>query len=127
MNFLLKNADHAQFISDIMMFEKAGRLQDLNDVIDNAISSTEVSNPLDIDAKAEEIKQLSKDNNTNVDMYQGKTNEEIVKESNQFARGLKSKLNDYRETSTKLKELYGDTFSGNSLEEMTYYFSQIKD
>lgn len=125
--FSFKNADHAQFISDIMMFEKAGRLQDLNDVIDNAISSTEVSNPLDVDAKAEEIKQLSKDNNTNIDMYQGKTNEEIVKESNQFARGLKSKLNDYRETSTKLKELYGDTFSGNSLEEMTYYFSQIKD
>jgi hypothetical protein len=35
-NFEFKNAEHNQLINDVIMFEKAGRINDLYEIIDEA-------------------------------------------------------------------------------------------
>lgn len=79
--FSFLNNDHAQLISDIMTFEKAGKLQDLYDNIDVNIENFSTTNPTQIADIASEIRESGKNTETGEDIFKNKTDEELVKES----------------------------------------------
>lgn len=117
--FDYKNAEHSQFISDAIMFEKAGRLQDLYDIIEEAGNVTEN----DVD----DIKNLTVDKRTGKSIFEGKSNQEILDHVKKQVKDAKDKLTKYSEISTNLKTLYGEDIASEYLEEMTWMMTQIDD
>lgn len=117
--FDYKNAEHSQFISDAIMFEKAGRLQDLYDIIEEAGNVTEND--------IEDIKNLTVDKRTGKSIFEGKSNQEILDHVRKQAEDAKKKLAKYSEISTNLKTLYGEDMADDYLEEMTWMMTQIDD
>ena len=117
--FDYKNAEHSQFISDAIMFEKAGRLQDLYDIIEEAGNVTEN----DVD----DIKNLTVDKRTGKSIFEGKSNQEILDHVKKQVKDAKDKLAKYSEISTNLKTLYGKDIASEYLEEMTWMMTQIDD
>lgn len=117
--FDYKNAEHSQFISDAIMFEKAGRLQDLYDIIEEAGDVTEN----DVD----NIKNLTVDKRTGKSIFEGKSNQEILDHVKKQVKDAKDKLAKYSEISTNLKTLYGEDIASEYLEEMTWMMTQIDD
>ena len=117
--FDYKNAEHSQFISDAIMFEKAGRLQDLYDIIEEAGNVTEN----DVD----DIKNLTVDKRTGKSIFEGKSNQEILDHVKKQVKDTKDKLAKYSEISTNLKTLYGEDIASEYLEEMTWMMTQIDD
>lgn len=118
-NFDYKNAEHSQFISDAIMFEKAGRLQDLYDIIEEAGNVTQD----DVD----DIRNLAVDKNTGKSIFEGKSDQEVINHVNKQVNGAKAKLQKYSEISTNLKTLYGEDMADDYLEEMTWMMTQIDD
>lgn len=118
-NFDYKNAEHSQFISDAIMFEKAGRLQDLYDIIEEAGNVTKD----DVD----DIRNLAVDKNTGKSIFEGKSDQEVIDHVNKQVRDAKTKLQKYSEISTNLKTLYGEDMADDYLEEMTWMMTQIDD
>lgn len=117
--FDYKNAEHSQFISDAIMFEKAGRLQDLYDIIEEAGNVTEN----DVD----DIKNLTVDKRTGKSIFEGKSNQEILDHVKKQVKDAKDKLTKYSEISTNLKTLYGEDIASEYLEEMTWMMTQVDD
>lgn len=117
--FDYKNAEHSQFISDAIMFEKAGRLQDLYDIIEEAGNVAEI----DVD----DIKNLTVDKRTGKSIFEGKSNQEILDHVKKQVEDAKNKLAKYSEISTNLKTLYGEDIASEYLEEMTWMMTQIDD
>lgn len=117
--FDYKNAEHSQFISDAIMLEKAGRLQDLYDIIEEAGNVTEN----DID----DIKNLTVDKRTGKSIFEGKSNQEVLDHVRKQAEDAKKKLTKYSEISTNLKTLYGEDMADDYLEEMTWMMTQVDD
>lgn len=117
--FDYKNAEHSQFISDAIMFEKAGRLQDLYDIIEEAGNVTKD----DID----DIRNLAVDKNTGKSIFEGKSDQEVINHVNKQVNDAKTKLQKYSEISTNLKTLYGEDMADDYLEEMTWMMTQIDD
>lgn len=118
-NFDYKNAEHSQFISDAIMFEKAGRLQDLYDIIEEAGNVTQD----DVD----DIRNLAVDKNTGKSIFEGKPDQEVINHVNKQVNDAKAKLQKYSEISTNLKTLYGEDMADDYLEEMTWMMTQIDD
>lgn len=118
-NFDYKNAEHSQFISDAIMFEKAGRLQDLYDIIEEAGNVTQD----DVD----DIRNLTVAKNTGKSIFEGKSDQEVIDHVNKQVRDAKTKLQKYSEISTNLKTLYGEDMADDYLEEMTWMMTQIDD
>ena len=117
--FDYKNAEHSQFISDAIMFEKAGRLQDLYDIIEEAGNVTEND--------VEDIKNLTVDKRTGKSIFEGKSNQEILDHVKKQVKDAKDKLAKYSEISTNLKTLYGEDIASEYLEEMTWMMTQVDD
>lgn len=117
--FDYKNAEHSQFISDAIMFEKAGRLQDLYDIIEEA--GNVIENDVD------DIKNLTVDKRTGKSIFEGKSNQEILDHVKKQVEDAKNKLAKYSEISTNLKTLYGEDIASEYLEEMTWMMTQIDD
>ena len=118
-NFDYKNAEHSQFISDAIMFEKAGRLQDLYDIIEEAGNVTQD----DVD----NIRNLAVNKNTGKSIFEGKSDQEVIDHVNKQVNDAKAKLQKYSEISTNLKTLYGEDMADDYLEEMTWMMTQIDD
>lgn len=118
-NFDYKNAEHAQFISDAIMFEKAGRLQDLYDIIEEAGNVTL--------GDVDDIRNLAVDRNTGKSIFEGKSDQEVVDHISKQVRDAKDKLQKYSEISTNLKTLYGEDMADEYLDEMTWMMTQIDD
>ena len=116
-NFEFKNAEHNQLINDVIMFDKAGRIQDLYDIIDEAgtVKSEDV----------EQIRQLTTNKETGKSVYDGMTDEEVIAQVQKQAQETKEAVDRYREISQNLQVKIGDNFDENGLEEMTYYMSNV--
>lgn len=64
-NFEFKNAEHNQLISDVIMFDKAGRINDLYDIIEEAGNIREED--------VEQIRQLTTNQETGTSVYDNMT------------------------------------------------------
>lgn len=118
-NFDYKNAEHSQFISDAIMFEKAGRLQDLYDILEEAGNVTQDD--------VQDIRNLVVDKNTGKSIFEGKSDQEVIDHVNRQVNDAKDKLRKYSEISTDLKTLYGEDIADEYLEEMVWMMTQVDD
>ena len=120
-NFEYKNAEHGQLISDIVMFNKAGRIQDLYDMIEGANNT----NPENID----QIKQLMANKDTKQSPYDDKIKVDGKDEAIEFvkkrAAEQKETIDKYRKISDDIQVKYGDKLSQDGVEEMTYMLSHV--
>lgn len=116
-NFEFKNAEHNQLISDVIMFDKAGRINDLYDIIEEAGSIK----PEDV----EQIRQLTTNQETGTSVYDNMTDAEVIEQVQKQTQETKEAVDNYRKISQDLQVKIGDYFDEDGLEEMTYYFSNI--
>lgn len=116
-SFEFKNAEHNQLINDVIMFGKAGRINDLYDLIEE----TGTIKPEDVD----QIRQLTTNQETGTSVYDGMTDTEVIDQIKKQAESMKKSVDRYREISDALQVKIGDVFEGDELEEMTYLFSNI--
>lgn len=118
-NFEYKNVEHAQLISDIMMFDKAGRISDLYDTIEQAGNITEE----DVD----DIRKDTIDKETGKSIFDGKLDSEVVEHIKKEAGKYEKVLDNYRKISDSLITLYGEDLQEDLLQELTYITSQINN
>lgn len=118
-DFDYKNAEHSQFVSDAILFDKAGRIQDLYDIIEEANNITLED--------ANDIRAMITDKSSGKSLFEGKTDEEVINHVKKQAEETKNKLDSYVKISNDLKTLYGDNISSNHLEELTWMMSQVDD
>ena len=116
-NFEFKNAEHNQLISDVIMFDKAGRINDLYDIIEEAGNIREED--------VEQIRQLTTNQETGTSVYDNMTDAEVIKQVQKQTQETKEAVDKYRKISQDLQVKIGDYFDEDGLEEMTYYFSNI--
>ena len=116
-NFEFKNAEHNQLISDVIMFDKAGRINDLYDIIEEAGNIK----PEDV----EQIRQLTTNQETGTSVYDNMTDAEVIEQIQKQTQETKEAVDNYRKISQDLQVKIGDYFDEDGLEEMTYYFSNI--
>lgn len=116
-NFEFKNAEHNQLISDVIMFDKAGRINDLYDIIEEAGNIREED--------VEQIRQLTTNQETGTSVYDNMTDAEVIEQVQKQTQETKKAVDNYRKISQDLQVKIGDYFDEDGLEEMTYYFSNI--
>lgn len=116
-NFEFKNAEHNQLINDVIMFEKAGRINDLYEIIDEAGNIQEQD--------VEQIRQITTNQETGKSVYDGMTDQEVIDQIKKQTEETKEAVDKYRKISQDLQVKIGDYFDEDGLEEMTYYFSNI--
>lgn len=114
--FEYKNKEQAQIVSDAIMFDKAGKLQDLYEMIEEGGTVS--------DEKLEELKQII-NKRTGRPLYENKSDDEIRESVKKQADDHKKAVDKYVEISRNLKTLYGERVSQDVLEELTYGFTQI--
>lgn len=115
--FEYKNAEHNQMVSDAIMFDRAGRLQDLYDQIEESGTVT-----LD---DVEDIRNLTRDKETGVSIYDSMSDQEVVDKIKKNAEEAKKTVDKYVEISSNLKTLYGDKVDKDVLEELTWGMTQV--
>lgn len=109
-----------------MLFEKVGKTQDFYDMLDANIERFSTADKAEIASIAEEMRELGTNKETGVNMFRGKTDEQIVTEALEHNRSLREQADKYREISTNLRSLLGDKFTeDDEMSEMIYLFSQI--
>ena len=115
-----KDADYKQFLSDALMFDKAGMLEDFKDLIDMGAKA----NIKDIDT----VKQLSLDPLTGKSVFDGAANDdEIIAKIQKQAKEAVNRVNTYTKISDSLKTLYGDKLDRNQISELIWNVANIDD
>ena len=115
--FKYKNAELSQFVSDAIMFENAGRIQDLYDTLEEAgvVSEKDV----------ESIRNLTVDKTTGKSIYDGMSDQQVIDKINKNISDYRELLNKYVEVSNNLKSVYGIEMTNPVLQEMTWDLMNI--
>lgn len=130
--FDYKNAEYAQFVSDINMFDNAGRLQDLKDYISNMydVSDEELEAIIDkTTSKDADGKStgpfIDKNGNRLTSTEEGKQEmrDKLTKEKDSMMKTI----NNYRKTKDNLDSLTGGALTNDQLSELTWMSTQIDD
>lgn len=130
--FDYKNAEYAQFVSDINMFDNAGRLQDLKDYISNMydVSDEELEAIIDkTTSKDADGKStgpfIDKNGNRLTSTEEGKQEmrDKLTKERDSMMKTI----NNYRKTKDNLDSLTGGALTNDQLSELTWMSTQIDD
>ena len=123
--FTFLNNEHAQFISDVLMFEKVGKIQDLYDHIDNTLET--LNNKENKKEIAQELRDLYTNTETGESIVNDKTDDQLIEEAIDNTNKYRKSIDEYRQISSNLKSLIGDKFDDEGMEEMIYLFSQSKN
>lgn len=113
--FNFHNAETSQIISDIIMFDKAGRLQELYDLIDSAGVTLD---------DVEELRNMVTDE-SGKSLYASMSDDQVVEHINKQVSDLKNAINNYSKVATNLKVLYGENIDSDLLQELTYDITHI--
>lgn len=117
--FNYKNAEHAQLISDAVLFDKAGRIQDLYDNIESASALK----PEDV-AK---VRELSINKETGKSVFDGMLDPQVIEQVRKEGVTAKEAVDDYRKVSDALRVKTGDQLHEDELHELTYMMTHIND
>lgn len=117
--FGYKNSELKQLVSDAIMYDRAGRLQDLFDLIEQGANVT-----LD-DVQA--IRESTIDKKTNKSIFENLSDQEVVDKIKKQAEFMKNHINSYIKISNDLKTLYGDNLQTEVREELAYSMLQVND
>ena len=133
--FNYENSEFKQLISDALMFDKAGRLEDFYEMIEdysqltgdeNESLQTIITNSKYTETDANGNPVLNADGKPiEHSMYDGYSIDDMNKELKKRAEKAKKAVDFYVKNSNSLKALYGDNIDKQTLEEMVYNLSQL--
>lgn len=135
--FNFKNAEHAQLVSDIVMFDQAGKLEDLKSAINEASGTSQedlestVVNTTSKDEKGDLIgpfsQYASKDDNGNIIANFGteEAMNEMASKINKNKEDILNTIKEYQDIKDGLILKTGQQLSDDQLEELTWMKSQI--
>lgn len=135
--FNFKNAEHAQLVSDIVMFDQAGKLEDLKSAINEASGTSQedlestVVNTTSKDEKGDLIgpfsQYASKDDNGNIIANFGteEAMNEMASKINKNKEDILNTIKEYQDIKDGLILKTGQQLSNDQLEELTWMKSQI--
>lgn len=135
--FNFKNAEHAQLVSDIVMFDQAGKLEDLKSAINEASGTSQedlestVVNTTSKDENGDLIgpfsQYASKDDNGNIIANFGteEAMNEVASKINKNKEDILNTIKEYQDIKDGLILKTGQQLSDDQLEELTWMKSQI--
>lgn len=135
--FNFKNAEHAQLVSDIIMFDQAGKLEDLKSAINEASGTSQedlestVVNTTSKDENGDLIgpfsQYASKDDNGNIIANFGteEAMNEMASKINKNKEDILNTIKEYQDIKDELILKTGQQLSDDQLEELTWMKSQI--
>lgn len=135
--FNFKNAEHAQLVSDIVMFDQAGKLEDLKSAINEASGTSQedlestVVNTTSKDENGDLIgpfsQYASKDDNGNIIANFGteEAMNEMASKINKNKEDILNTIKEYQDIKDGLILKTGQQLSDDQLEELTWMKSQI--
>lgn len=130
--FNFKNAEHAQFVSDIVMFDNAGKLEDLRTYIDSAYDMSDenlqaiVENTTATDEGGKKVGPFV-DSNGNPLYATEEGKQQMIEKLTQTRDNMISTLDNYRRTKNDLDIRTGGNLSDKQLSEMTWLKTQVDD
>lgn len=135
--FNFKNAEHAQLVSDIVMFDQAGKIEDLKSAINEASGTSQedlesiVVNTTSKDENGDLIgpfsQYASKDDNGNIIANFGteEAMNEMASKINKNKEDILNTIKEYQDIKDELILRTGQQLSDEQLEELTWMKSQI--
>ena len=128
--FNFKNAEHAQLVSDIAMFDNAGRMEDLNTLIDAAFDTSDENLASIVENTTTTLEDGSKvgpfvDRNGNPMYATPEGKQEMIEKLQQNHDEMTKTISDYLKIRDDIDIRTGQQLSDNQLEELTWMKSQI--
>ena len=128
--FNFKNAEHAQLVSDIAMFDNAGRMEDLTTLIDAAFDTSDENLASIVENTTTTLEDGSRvgpfvDKNGNPMYATPEGKQEMIEKLQQNHDEMTKTINDYLKIKNELDIKTGQQLSDDQLEELTWMKSQI--
>lgn len=128
--FNFKNAEHAQLVSDIAMFDNAGRMEDLNTLIDAAFDTSDENLASIVENTTTTLEDGSKvgpfvDRNGNPMYATPEGKQEMIEKLQQNHDKMTKTISDYLKIRDDIDIRTGQQLSDDQLEELTWMKSQI--
>ena len=128
--FNFKNAEHAQLVSDIAMFDNAGRVEDLNTLIDAAFDTSDENLASIVENTTTTLEDGSKvgpfvDRNGNPMYATPEGKQEMIEKLQQNHDEMTKTISDYLKIRDDIDIRTGQQLSDDQLEELTWMKSQI--
>ena len=132
--FAYHNAEHGQMISDVMMFDKAGKLEDLVDMINNAFDTSDEnleSIVKNTTSTAEDGKAVGPfvDENGNPAYSTERGKQEMIEQLTKSKDNILKAVDDYRASREVIMQSIpaGTHLTDDQLDELTWMHSQINN
>ena len=128
--FNFKNAEHAQLVSDIAMFDNAGKMEDLTTLIDAAFDTSDENLASIVENTTTTLEDDSKvgpfvDKNGNPMYATPEGKQEMIKKLQENHNEMTNTINNYLKIKDELDIKTGQQLSDDQLEELTWMKSQI--
>lgn len=128
--FNFKNAEHAQLVSDIAMFDNAGKMEDLTTLIDAAFDTSDENLASIVENTTTTLENGSKvgpfvDKNGNPMYATPEGKKEMIEKLQQNHDEMTNTINNYLKIKDELDIKTGQQLSDDQLEELTWMKSQI--
>lgn len=128
--FSFKNAEHAQLVSDIAMFDNAGRMEDLTTLINTAFDTSDENLASIVENTTTTLEDGSKvgpfvDKNGNPMYATPEGKQEMIGKLQQNHDEITNTINNYLKIKDELDIKTGQQLSDDQLEELTWMKSQI--
>lgn len=128
--FNFKNAEHAQLVSDIAMFDNAGKMEDLTTLIDAAFDTSDENLASIVENTTTTLEDGSKvgpfvDKNGNPMYATPEGKQKMIEKLKQNHDEMTNTINNYLKIKDELDIKTGQQLSDDQLEELTWMKSQI--
>ena len=128
--FNFKNAEHAQLVSDIAMFDNVGKMEDLTTLIDAAFDTSDENLASIVENTTTTLEDGSKvgpfvDKNGNPMYATPEGKQEMIKKLQENHDEMTNTINNYLKIKDELDIKTGQQLSDDQLEELTWMKSQI--
>ena len=128
--FNFKNAEHAQLVSDIAMFDNAGKMEDLTTLIDAAFDTSDENLASIVENTTTTLEDGSKvgpfvDKNGNPMYATPEGKQEMIKKLQENHDEMTNTINNYLKIKDEIDIKTGQQLSDDQLEELTWMKSQI--
>lgn len=130
--FEFKNAEHAQLLSDIMMFDNAGKLEDLTALISSAYDTSDENLSLIVENTTSTLEDGSQvgpfvDKNGNPTYSTPEGKQEMIDKLTQAKDEILNTINSYIKIKDDIDIRTDEQLSDEQLEELTWLKSQISN
>lgn len=137
--FDFKNAEHAQLLSDIDMFSKAGRLEDLKYMVSDALDTSDanldaiIRNTTTVDSNGKLIGPYAKyaiknsDGSISSNFGNNGSKQEMIESLTKDRDEVMDTINEYEKTRNELDNKSGYRFTDEQLDELTWMKSQLSN